>query len=104
MALTATAGGDQSHHPHLLHHPSHVTAQPSAAFYASSAVADGGGATIDGVNVPMGSRATVNMRGGGAPAPPAPGVDEADAEAARGSKGRKRFSRRQSKGGLAAVF
>jgi hypothetical protein len=98
VALTATAGGEMNHLPHMSHRPA-----SSTAFYASSAVgADG--VTIDGVNVPMGSRATINMRGGGAPAPPGPGMDEAEAEAARGNKGRKRFSRRQSKGGLAAVF
>jgi hypothetical protein len=95
VALTATAG--DLGHSHLLHHPSSTA---STAFYASNAVA-ADGATIDGVNVPMGSRATMNMRGGGAPAP-AP-ADEAE-DGARANKGRKRFSRRQSKGGLAAVF
>jgi hypothetical protein len=93
VALTATAGGDMNG---LLH---------QSAFYSPSIGGGGDPAAIDGVNVPMGTRA-VNMRGGGggaAPAPPGPGADEA-AEAERGNKGRKRFSRRQSKGGLAAVF
>jgi hypothetical protein len=94
VALSATAGGDMNH----------FSQSASTSYYVNGVAADG--VSIDGVNVPMGARATINMRGGAggaAPAPPGPGMDEAEAEA-RGNKGRKRFSRRQSKGGLAAVF
>jgi 3-phosphoinositide dependent protein kinase-1 len=86
--LGAVAASSSADHLHL-HHLHHQ--HPATAFYTAGAAADA--VSLDGVNVPTGSRGTAAAGGLRA---------NDDADSLR--KGRKRFSRRQSKGGLAAVF